>query len=200
MPPAPTTPASSAPPAPKAVFDAFAGPGCPAPAGGGYSAHGWYVQGTQGWYSHSSGGWAGNRCDGSMQSMPMSGKAGTDAGNMGLWWFGTGAVTQGSCDIGVYVPNDGKPSDTYGTAAKYVVFNPSTYAVTTSFTVNQTANRGRWMWYPAAPPAAGSPVTKGFPVTNGSVGLHLMDQGVDYTISPLGHYGISAARLYCTSD
>jgi len=167
---------------PPATVTLIAGPGCPNPAGGVYDAVGSGAD--SGWGGNGSGGWSGNGCNGSMQSMPMTGDS-TNGGNHALWAFGSGTGGFASCVVGVYVPWDGKATDTGGTAAEYQLTEGSADSVVTSFTVNQNTNHGQW-------------VTLGtVKVGAGNLKLRLFDHGVDY---PAGwRYGVSAARLQCTA-
>ena len=186
VPSAPLPPASSsaggpvAPPsAPPATVTIVAGPGCAKPAGGGYDASGSGAD--SGWGGNGSGGWGGDGCNGSMQSMPMTGDS-TNGSNRAVWSFGSGTAGFASCSVSVYVPWDGKATDTGGTAAEYQV---SAGASVTSFTVNQNATHGQWV--PLGPVAVGG----------NTVTLRLLDHGIDY---PAGwRYGISAAKLQCTA-
>jgi hypothetical protein len=178
----PSSVAGAPPSAPPKTVTLIAGPGCPSPAGGVYDAVGSGAD--SGWGGNSSGGWSGNGCDGSMQSMPMTGDS-TNGGNHALWAFGSGTGGFASCVVSVYVPWDGKATDTGGTAAGYQLTEGSADTVVTGFTVNQNANHGQW-------------VTLGtVGVGGGNLKLRLFDHGVDY---PAGwRYGVSAARLQCTA-
>lgn len=173
---------TSPPPTPPATVSLVAGPGCPGPAGGGYSAVG--SGSGSGWGSSGSGGWGGDGCNGSMQSMPMTGDSSNGA-NRALWSFGSGTAGFASCTVSVYVPWDGKATDTGGTAAEYQVSEGSTDSTVASFTVNQNTHHGQW-------------VTLGTVNVGGAtVKLRLLDHGIDY---PAGwRYGIAAARLQCTA-
>ena len=176
----PATPPASAPPA---TFTLVAGPGCPGLAGnGGYSSVG--SGASSGWGSNGSGGWGSDGCDGSMQSMPMTGDA-TNGSNRAVWSFGSGTAQAASCTVSVYVPWDGKATDTGGTAADYQVAEGPSDTTVADYTVNQNTAHGKW-------------VTLGTVNVGGaSVKLRLLDHGVDY---PAGwRYGISAARLQCTA-
>jgi translation initiation factor IF-2 len=189
---APGAPSGSVPPAssagappttpPPATVTLIAGPGCPNPAAGGYDAVGSGAD--SGWGSNGTGGWSGGGCDGSMQSMPMTGDA-TNGGNHALWVFGSGTAGFASCVVSVYVPWDGKATDTGGTAAEYQITEGSTDTVVTAYTVNQNAKHGQW-------------VTLGtVKVGAGNLKLRLFDHGVDY---PAGwRYGVAAARSQCTA-
>jgi hypothetical protein len=176
----PATPPRSAPPA---TFTLVAGPGCPGLAGsGGYSSVG--SGASSGWGGNGSGGWGGDGCDGSMQSMPMTGDA-SNGPNRAVWSFGSGTSQAASCVVSVYVPWDGKATDTGGTAADYQVAEGPSDTTVADFTVNQNAIHGKW-------------TTLGTVNVGGaSVKLRLLDHGVDY---PAGwRYGISAAKVQCTA-
>src|SRR5205823_5280350 len=105
------------------------GPGCPGLAGGG----GYYTVGngsSSGWGDNGSGGWSGD---------------GTNGSNRALWYFGSGTAGFASCTVSVYVPWDGKATDTGGTAAEYQIVEGSAETYVTSFTVNQNATHGQWV-------------------------------------------------------
>ncbi|MEY9933717.1 hypothetical protein ABH926_008377 [Catenulispora sp. GP43] len=186
-PPAPPSsvggPASPPPSAPPATVTLVAGPGCPGLAGsGGYSSVG--SGASSGWGSSGSGGWSGDGCNGSMQSMPMTGDS-SNGPNRAVWSFGSGTAGFASCVVSVYVPWDGKATDTGGTAAGYQVSEGAADTTVANFTVDQNATHGQW-------------TTLGtVNVAGASVKLRLLDHGVDY---PAGwRYGISAAKLQCTA-
>jgi len=187
--PVPRPPSSSsaggpvAPPsATAATVTIVAGPGCPKPAGGGYSADG--SGASSGWGSNGSGGWGGDGCNGSMQSMPMTGDS-SNSSNHAVWSFGSGTAGFASCAVSIYVPWDGKATDTGGTAAEYQVSEGAAGTYVTSFTVNQNTTHGQWV--PLGTVAVGG----------NTVTLRLLDHGIDY---PAGwRYGIAAAKLQCTA-
>ncbi|WP_194921708.1 hypothetical protein [Catenulispora rubra] len=177
---APGVPSAPVPPsATPATVTLVAGPGCAKPAGGGYSADGSGAD--SGWGGNGSGGWGSDGCNGSMQSMPMTGDSSNGA-NKAVWSFGSGTAGFASCVVSVYVPWDGKATDTGGTAAGYQV---SAGSVVTRFTVDQNATHGQWT------------VLGTVAVGGTAVKLTLLDHGIDY---PAGwRYGVSAARLQCTA-
>jgi hypothetical protein len=159
-----------------------AGPGCPGLPGGGYAAVG--GGSSSGWGSNGSGGWSGNGCNGSMQSMPMTGDS-TNGPNHALWSFGSGTAGFATCAVSVYVPWDGKATDTGGTAAQYQLSEGASDTYVTSFTVDQNSVHGQW-------------VSLGTVAVGGNtVKLRLLDHGIDY---PAGwRYGVAAAMLRCTA-
>ncbi|GAA1995139.1 hypothetical protein GCM10009838_69720 [Catenulispora subtropica] len=114
--------------------------------------------------------------------MPMSGDS-TNHDNRALWWFGSGTAGFANCTVSVYVPWDGKATDTGGTAAGYQLADTNE-AVLANFTVNQNTTHGQW-------------VTLGtVPIAGKSVKLRLLDHGIDYPDN--WRYGVSAAKLHCT--
>jgi hypothetical protein len=158
------------------------GPGCPGLAGGGYSAQG--SGASSGWGGNGSGGWGGDGCNASMQSMPMTGDAANGA-NRAVWSFGSGTAGFASCAVSVYVPWDGKATDTGGTAAEYQVSEGAADTTVASFTVNQNTTHGQWVPLGTVN------------VAGATVKLRLLDHGIDY---PAGwRYGVAAAKLRCTS-
>jgi hypothetical protein len=166
-----------------ATVSLVVGPSCPGlPGGGGY-----YTLGdgaSSGWGNNSSGGWYGDGCNGAMQSMPMTGSS-TNGANRALWYFGSGTAGFASCEVSVYVPWDGKATDTGGTGAEYQIAEGSADTYVTSFWVNQNTTHGQW-------------VTLGTVNVGGNtVKIRLVDHGVDY---PAGwRYGIAAGKLRCTA-
>ncbi|MEY9859159.1 hypothetical protein ABH935_004786 [Catenulispora sp. GAS73] len=190
VPSAPVPPVSSsaggpvAPPSgpPSATVTLVAGPGCPGLPGGGYDAVG--SGSGSGWSDNSSGGWSSDGCNGKMQSMPMTGDS-SNGSNRALWSFGSGTAGFASCAVSVYVPWDGKATDTGGTAAEYQVSEGAADTYVTSFTVNQNTTHGQWV--PLGTVNVGGNTVK----------LRLLDHGVDFPTA--WRYGISAAKLQCTA-
>lgn len=167
------------------TYSAIAGPGC----SGNNDAHNWYSQGvyrdgTAGWYDIT-GGHRGDGCSGSALAMPMSGSSTATGRNYVVWWFETAPVVNGTCTFSVLVPNSGSARDVAGNPAVYKVLggrtSTSPYA---QFSINQTANRGRWVG------------TGAVAVRNGAISLHLQDSGRD----PNGeHIGAAQVRVNCTA-
>ncbi|WP_326550295.1 hypothetical protein [Micromonospora sp. NBC_01813] len=186
----PATAAASAKPTPAAAaravtYSAIAGPGCASND----SAHNWYAwgvyrDGTAGWYDIN-GGFGGDGCSGSAMAMPMSGGTGATGKNYVVWWFETAPVVAGSCTFSIYVPTGGSARDVAANPAVYKVLGGRTSTTAYArFSINQAANRGRWVGV--------GPVE----VRNGAISLHLEDSGRD----PNGeHIGVAQARVSCTA-
>ncbi|MFE0022689.1 hypothetical protein [Amycolatopsis sp. NPDC059021] len=176
-PAAPQAPAGSPPAAQSAQpFVMVAGPGCSA---GSFGKPGYYTKGEEGWLSSGSGGYGGDGCNGGFYSVPMSGDN-HDGDNSAVWNFTTGPVSQGSCQVLVYVPT--------GDATR-VGGNPSYYTVSSggSFQINQTQQQGRWV-------DAGR-----FPVSGGKVSVQLHSRGVDWKNSGgLAHHAAAQMKVACT--
>ncbi|MGW6551571.1 hypothetical protein ACWGBV_15100, partial [Streptomyces sp. NPDC055051] len=188
----PRKPATQAPPPPPAKerYSALAGPNC---AGGGasFTYSGWYTDGKEGWKKYGSGGHTGDGCDGSFLSLPMSGKAGSDAGNALRWTFRTGGVTSGTCQVSVHIPNNGDIKAVGGKPAYYTVHAGATGSdpILRSFNVDQPSRRGQWV-------SAGD-----VRVTGGVLTVKLHDRGLDWSGSQktYAHHAGDAARVQCTS-
>ncbi|MFF0486593.1 hypothetical protein [Streptomyces sp. NPDC004435] len=188
----PRKPATQAPPPPPAKerYSALAGPNC---AGGGasFTYSGWYTDGKEGWKKYGSGGHTGDGCDGSFLSLPMSGKAGSDAGNALRWTFRTGSVTSGTCQVSVHIPNNGDIKAVGGKPAYYTVHAGATGSdpILRSFNVDQPSRRGQWV-------SAGD-----VRVTGGVLTVKLHDRGLDWSGSQktYAHHAGDVARVQCTS-
>ncbi|MFG2819867.1 hypothetical protein ACGFX4_10615 [Kitasatospora sp. NPDC048365] len=180
-PPAKTTPAAP-------TFTAVAGTGC-TNTGAGYDQNGYYTDGSKGWTTGTTGGYAGSGCSGKYVSVPMSGSASKDAGKSVLWAFSTSPVPSGTCKISVFIPNNGDVKAVGGKPAYYTVQRYFTTGEGTisAFTIDQTANRGKWV-------NAGT-----FPVTNGKIAVMLHDRGVDFGSGvDQAHHAASAVRADCS--
>ncbi|MFE7513522.1 hypothetical protein ACFU8I_20215 [Streptomyces sp. NPDC057540] len=189
---APQKPATQVPPPPPAKerYTALAGPNC---AGGGasFTYSGWYTDGKKGWQKYSSGGHSGDGCNGSFLSLPMSGKTGSDAGNALRWTFRTGAVTSGTCQVSVHIPNNSDIKAVGGRPAYYTVHAGATGndPILRSFNVDQPSRRGQWV-------SAGD-----VRITGGVLTVKLHDRGLDWSGSQqtYAHHAGDAARVQCTS-
>ncbi|MDA3627916.1 hypothetical protein OU415_20955 [Saccharopolyspora sp. WRP15-2] len=155
-------------PAPPAAptFAAVAGPGC---AGGNYSRPGYYTDGEAGWKTAPSGAHAADGCNGSFDSLPMSGDPNKDGDNAAVWRFTTGDVRQGSCQAWVFVPRGGI-TRVGGAPSYYTVYQTDqTSNPVGEFRIDQVGRQGQWV-------DAGR-----FPVGDGRLTIKLHSRGVDYT-------------------
>ncbi|MEE1743154.1 MULTISPECIES: hypothetical protein [unclassified Streptomyces] len=181
--PAKTTPQSNV------VYTGLAGRGCPTPAGGGYQQDHFFTDGSAGWYTPSSGGWTGNGCNGSYASIPMSGSTTTDMQNRVKWWWKPGSRAR-TCQISVYVPNNGSVQYVGGHPTKYHVLVNANDASSmySSFTLNQTAHRGQWV-------DAGT-----FPMKGSTIGVKLLDRGDDWSKGwEKAHHAAAQMKVTCRS-
>ncbi|MEU6924689.1 hypothetical protein [Streptomyces sp. NPDC046631] len=181
--PAKTTPQSNV------VYTGVAGRGCPTPAGGGYQQDHFFTDGSAGWYTPSSGGWTGNGCNGSYASIPMSGSTTTDMQNRVKWWWKPGSRAR-TCQISVYVPNNGSVQYVGGHPTKYHVLVNANDASSmySSFTLNQTAHRGQWV-------DAGT-----FPMKGSTIGVKLLDRGDDWSKGwEKAHHAAAQMKVTCRS-
>ncbi|MFD3945161.1 hypothetical protein [Streptomyces sp. NPDC058579] len=185
----PRTTAPSAPP--KKEYTAVAGPGCTG-AGTGFSRRGWYTDGKEGWKQFGTGGYGSSGCNGDFFAMPMSGHNGSDAKNSMLWTFRTGAVTTGTCQVSVHIPNNSDIKAVGGKPSYYTVHagDSGSSPFLGSFTVNQPSQLGRWV-------GAGT-----FRITGGRLAVKLHDRGQDWSGSTktYAHHGGDAVRVQCTSS
>ncbi|MFF4667265.1 right-handed parallel beta-helix repeat-containing protein [Streptomyces sp. NPDC001282] len=145
--------------------------------------------GSNGWYARSSGGWTGDGCNGSYDSVPMSGDTSTDMQNRVKWWWNPGTKAR-TCQISVYIPNSGN--------VLYVGGHPTTYHVlvnandrTTkydSFTINQVNHRGQWV-------NVGTFAMKG-----PTIGVKLLDRGDDWSKGwEKAHHAAAQMKATCRS-
>jgi translation initiation factor IF-2 len=188
----PKTPATQAPAAPaKPQYSAVAGPNCASTCAS-FTYSGWYTDGKEGWQKYGSGGYAGGGCNGGFLSLPMSGKAGSDAGNSLRWTFRTGAVTSGTCQVSVHIPSNTDIKAVGGKPSYYTVHAGTTGSdpILRTFNVNQPSLRGQWV-------SAG-----GVRITGGVLTVKLHDRGLDWSGSrkTYAHHAGDAARVQCTAD
>ncbi|MFJ4910453.1 hypothetical protein ACIQCR_33000 [Streptomyces sp. NPDC093249] len=188
----PQKPATQAPPPPpaKKQYSAVAGPNC-AGAGASFTYSGWYTDGKEGWQKYGSGGYAGGGCNGAFLSLPMSGNAGSDAGNALRWTFRTGSFTSGTCQVSVHIPNNSDIKAVGGKPSYYTVHAGATGSdpILRSFRLDQQSLRGQWV-------SAGS-----VRLTGGVLTVKLHDRGIDWSGSreTYAHHAGDAARVQCTS-
>jgi hypothetical protein len=171
-----TTAARTTAPAPS--YSAFAGWGCTGATDHGFEAHGRTSQ----WRTVAQGGWSGNGCNSTFETIPMSGKAGTDNHReYAQWWFVPNTGSQ--CRVQVYVPKSTSPSDTAATAVHFAVLAGRTGKSYADFTVDQAHNTGRWA-------DGGS-----FPLHGSELAIRLTDRGVPQHKND--RIAISAMRVTC---
>jgi hypothetical protein len=169
-------PSAAAASAPKYV--AVAGWGCTEASDHGFEAHGRNSQ----WRTVPAGGWSADGCRSTFETIPMSGKAGSDtSGQYVVWWFTPNAGAQ--CLIQVYVPKTGSPVDTAATAAHYEVIAGRTGDAFADFTVDQSRNGGQWV-------NGGS-----FPPHGSEFAVKLTDRGAPAKKG--GRIAVSALRVTC---
>jgi hypothetical protein len=168
----------------------MAGYGCGVTTTASFTEHGWWSQGLDGFIRVPSGGPRAPGCDGSFDAMPMSGSATSDDPDNYAWWsFSTSPVTNGGCNIGVYVPDDPSPQHVGGHPAVYQVYGSPGVSGTPlgSFAIDQPANRGQWV-------SGGN-----WPVTGGTLTVKVDSRGIDWNSSgpDYAHIAVSAVRVSC---
>jgi len=146
--------------------------------------HGFEMDGrTSAWYTIGQGGWPQNGCDGSFETMPMTGVADKDDSTQyALWWFApANSVT--TCTVSVYEP--ASPGSGYATAAQYWVLAGRDGAPLAGFVLDQTAQPGTW-------------TTVGtYPVNPGGIAVQLVDRGVPATAA--SRIAITQVRVQCAA-
>jgi len=168
-PPAATTPAPAVPAA--VTFSGQSGYGCANTA-----SQNWYTHNQDGAWRDTSGGLAG--CSGAALGMPTSGDPNGKTDEYVVWWFETRPVLTGTCAVEVYIPSTSLAG---GRPAHYHILGGRTSStVSGAFSVDQTANRGRWV-------SGGT-----FPITGGGISVHLSNEGAGGT-----YLGASQARVSC---
>jgi hypothetical protein len=170
-PPAPT-------PAP-ATYTAVSGWDCPGTADHGFEPAGR----TSAWSTIGQGGWPQNGCDGSFETMPMTGVADKDDSTQyAEWWFApANPVT--TCTVSVYEP--ASQGSQYATAAQYWVLAGQNGAPLAGFVLDQTAQPGTW-------------TTVGtYPINPGGIAVQLVDRGVPATAA--SRIAITQVRVQCAA-
>ncbi|MBO4209037.1 hypothetical protein [Micromonospora echinofusca] len=181
------TPSPAAPLKPAVTFTEVGGYHCPDTATRGFRHSGWYSDGKRGWYSIGTGGWTANGCPGHYEAMPMSGSATKDdSGLYAEWWFAVGSATR-SCAASTYVPTTTDDRNVAGRPATYQVRDVEGGPVRATFTIDQRANRGRWV-------SAGT-----YPVTGGRIVIRSVNRGIDWNASgeTLEHIAVAQMRVTC---
>jgi hypothetical protein len=169
----PVVPPPSAPS--PATFAAMAGEGCANTT----TVNNWYTNGQNAnWWTGSGGS---SLCGSHALAMPTSGNPAQDSGAYIVWWFETAPVQSGQCTVDVFIPNN---AQTTATAARYkFLAGRHDATILVSYTVNQTAYKGKWLRFP--------PVS----ITGGGIAIHLADRGA------AGLYlGAAQARVDCVAS
>lgn len=138
-----------------------------------------------GWGTNSAGGFTGSGCNGKYWSVPMSGDANKDDGsNWVRWTFNVSSV--GSCDIAVYVPDNGNVQQVGGNPTYYTVNNGN--GGIGSFSISQVNSTGQW-------------VDEGRFPYSGSLSVTMHSRGQDWNNSGKtnAHHAADAVRATCTA-
>jgi len=148
------------------------------------SDHGFELDGrTSGWDTIGQGGWSQDGCDGTFETMPMTGSADTDDPTQyAEWWFApTSAVT--TCTVYVYEP--AARGSQYATPAQYWVLAGQNGSPLAGFVLDQTAQPGTW-------------TTVGtYPINPGGIAIQLVDRGVPATAA--SRIAITQVRVQCAT-
>ncbi|MGW1464412.1 hypothetical protein ACWCPT_08685 [Streptomyces sp. NPDC002308] len=167
--PAPTKDSTAKPAAPQkepvaaATYSHLIGPGCDTP---GFATSDQWRDGLQGWVGRT-GSQTSYGCSGFYYSVPLSNSTTTSNG-YAQWKFPTGSVTNGTCQVSVYIPNVKDITRVGGNPAHYAVHRyfeakPSTQIDT--FEIDQPSHLGQWV-------NAGT-----FPVSTGKISIVLENRG-----------------------
>jgi len=159
-------------------YAGVAGWGCTDATDRGFEAAGRTAQ----WRTVAEGGWSANGCRSTFETIPMSGKAGTDnTKQYAQWWFVP--TTGNQCRVEIYVPRSAAATDTGAAAVHYAVMAGRTGAVYAEFTIDQASNTGKWL-------DAGT-----FPMHGNEFAVRLTDRGVPAKAAD--RIAISALRVTC---
>ncbi|MFF7365519.1 hypothetical protein [Streptomyces sp. NPDC008125] len=167
--PAPTKSSAAKPVSPQrepvaaVTYSHLIGPGCDTP---GFATSDQWRDGLQGWVGRT-GSQTSYGCSGFYYSVPLSNSTSTSNG-YAQWKFPTGSVTNGTCQVSVYVPNVKDITRVGGNPAHYAVHRyfeakPSTQIGT--FEIDQPSHLGQWV-------NAGT-----FPVSTGKISIVLENRG-----------------------
>jgi len=174
------TPGSTAP---KVTFSAVGGYNCAHTSNRGFRIIGRYSEDKEGWVRVGSGAWTSDGCDGSYDTMPMSGyKTKDDSSFYAEWWFAVGTGTR-SCAVSTYVPTTTVHRHVAGKPATYQVRDTEGGSVRATFTVDQRVNRGRWV-------PAGT-----YAVNGGRIVIRVVNRGEDWNDDGRTYEHIAVAQL-----
>jgi hypothetical protein len=162
-----------------AEYVAVSGWDCAGSTDHGFEAHGR----DDTWQTINTGGWTDDGCHGTFAAIPMSASAdGARIDQYALWWFATN-LTEGRCEVQVYLPEAGDPSSAAGKPATYQVLDGRSGAAYAGFKLDQTATHG-WV-------SAGT-----FPAPHGQIAIRLTNVGV--APMPGGRLAVTQTKVNCT--
>ncbi|WP_328723105.1 hypothetical protein OHT52_28825 [Streptomyces sp. NBC_00247] len=187
--PAPTKESATKPASPQqeqvaaVTYSHLIGPGCETP---GFATSDQWRDGLQGWVGRT-GSQTSYGCSGFYYSVPLSNSTTTYNG-YAQWKFPTGSVTDGTCQVSVYIPNVKDISRVGGNPAHYAVHRyfeakPSTQIDT--FEIDQPSHLGQWV-------NAGT-----FPVSTGKISIVLENRG---KTSGNRHAAAAPVRVNCKAS
>jgi hypothetical protein len=159
-------------------YVAVSGWDCAGSADHGFEAHGR----DDSWQTINTGGSTDDGCHGSFAAIPMSGGTEARTEQYAQWWFAT-SLTQGRCEVLVYLPEAGDPSAAAGKPATYQVLDGRSGAAFAGFKLDQTAAHG-WV-------SAGT-----FPVPHGQIAIRLTTAGVPAMRG--GRLAVTQTKVNCT--
>ncbi len=142
-------PAEGPPPPPEFRYAEVAGVGCAPNERIAYGTAGefWHGDGTNSWAFGFEGGFSAENCDGRWHAIPVSGDPDAPDGKYAFWTFNIG-FDDAACDVYVHIPDAESPRWVGGAPAQYQLHpsaDPATSEPFASFTVDQIADKGRWV-------------------------------------------------------
>jgi translation initiation factor IF-2 len=170
-------------------YTAVAGYGCSTSAGQSYQEFGAPFTGSNPWRHATQGGYVGAGCDGSYDTIPISGSTRYSLTQYPLWRFTASPVVHGTCVVDIYVPATTDVTLAGGNPAYYSAFD--SFAMTSSadvgnFQLNQEQNHGTW-------------VREGpFAVGAGQLMVRMVNRGVD-PAHPDARIAAAPMRAECTA-
>ncbi|MBR8743379.1 hypothetical protein DSY14_16845 [Nocardiopsis sp. MG754419] len=143
-------PAEGPPPPPEFRYAEVAGVGCAPNERIAYGTAGefWHGDGTDSWAFGFEGGFTAENCDGRWHAIPVSGDPDVPNGKYAFWTFNIG-FTDAACDVYVHIPDAESPRWVGGEPAQYQLHpsaDPATSEPFASFTVDQVADKGGWVY------------------------------------------------------
>ncbi|MCX5401772.1 hypothetical protein [Streptomyces sp. NBC_00102] len=187
--PAPTKSSAAKPASPQqepvaaVTYSHLIGPGCDTP---GFATSDQWRDGLQGWVGRT-GSQTSYGCSGFYYSVPLSNSTTTSNG-YAQWKFPTGSVTNGTCQVSVYIPNVKDITRVGGNPAHYAVhryFEAKASTQIGTFEIDQPSHLGQWV-------NAGT-----FTVSTGKISIVLDNRG---KTSGNRHAAAAPIKVNCTAS
>lgn len=163
----------------KVKYAAVAGWGCKGKADRGFEAHGRTAE----WSTVASGGWRDDGCQGTYETLPMSGKQNTDdRGQYAEFRYAFCRCVK-QCDVDVFVP-EATGEDALAGAAHYEVLGGAGSEPYAEFVVDQSVRRGEWI-------SGGA-----FPAKDGKLVIRITNRGVPE--EPGARLAVTQVKVACS--